>query len=58
MRGVPPGGVAEGRVPADAGCCANAGDAADNNSARPAMAVSDLAVMLVPFRSVPSPRPP
>jgi predicted Zn-dependent protease with MMP-like domain len=55
MRGVPPGGVADGRVPAGAGCCANAGDAADTSSATPAMALSDFAVMLVPLHLPPSP---
>src|SRR5271169_6828862 len=50
MRGVPPGGVADRRVPAGAGCCANAGDAADNSRATTAMALSDFAVMVVPLR--------
>jgi predicted Zn-dependent protease with MMP-like domain len=51
-------GAADGRVPAGAGCCANAGDAADSSSATPAMALSDFAIMLVPLRSVLHPRPP
>jgi len=55
MRGVPPDGVADGRVPADVGCCASAGDAADTSSTTPAMALSDFALMLVPLRFLPSP---
>ncbi len=54
MRGGPPDGAAEGPVPV--GICADAGDAADNNSARPATALSDLAGMPVRLRSPASAR--
>ncbi len=55
MRGGPPRGAAEGPVPGGAAVCADAVDAADNRSARPATALSDLANIIVALPSAPPP---